>query len=219
MRQVPHVGFALTVGAALLVAGLLTAGGAAGREAAPSRIIDRSLVCDVTERAGVRVLELAAQSGGFQEQHPVRLEKLRTAPASVSLSTGFGFASEKTELVSAAAGQGDAGSVSIGRSCTSVTRKLPLTSRGLKGGAASRMEARYECVTPARIVVRVRAVFGAPRSLRRDPRSGSLSAEGTVKASYVAARTLRGRPLIFASMQQSGKTRLFMMASCVKDAN
>lgn len=211
MRPLSALGVALIVGAALA--------GAVGAEAAPSRVIDRTLVCEVSERAGVRVLELSAQLGGFQQTHPVELEKLRTAPASVSLSTGFGFTSEKTELVGAAAGQGDAGSVSIGRSCTPVSRKVPLTGRGLEGGAASRVETRYECVTPARILVRVRAVFAAPRTLRRDPRTGSLSAQGTVRESYVAARTLRGRPLVFASMLQSRKTRLFMVASCVKDPN
>jgi hypothetical protein len=174
---------ALAFAAALLVAGALAAGlGAAAPEASPSRIIDRTLVCTVAERAGVRV-------------------------------------QNETELVSAAAGAGDAGSVSIGRNCTSLRRKVSLTSRGLSGGAASRLETRYECVTPARIVVRVRAVFGARKSLRRDPRSGSLSAQGTVRESYVAARTLRGRPLIFASMRRSGRARLFMVASCVEDAN
>jgi hypothetical protein len=215
VRRLRHVGLVLALAPALLVVSLLPIAG----RAAPSRVVDRTLVCEVSERAGVRVLELEAKSGGFQEQHPVRLEKLRTAAASVSLWTGFGFGGNETELVSAAAGKGDAGSVSIGQTCTPVRRKLPLTSRGLPGGAASRVETRYECVTPARIVVRVRAVFAAPSSLRRDPRTGSLAAQGTVKESYVAARTLRGRPLVFASMTQSRTTRLFMVPSCVKDPN
>jgi hypothetical protein len=212
MSRLRH--FALAAGVVFLAASVTPTG-----EAAPSRVIDRTLVCKVSERAGVRVLELSAQSGGFQQTHPVMLDKLRTAPATMSLWTGFGFGGNEAELVSAAAGEGDAGSVSIGRSCTSVNRRLPLTARGLAGGAASRVETRYECVTPARIVVRVRAVFAAPSSLRRNPRTGSVTAQGTVKRSYVAARTLRGRPLVFASMRQSRTTRLFMVPSCVKDPN
>jgi hypothetical protein len=208
-------GRSLVVSVGLLGALALSAE-ASGQTA--SRIIDRTLVCTVAERAGVSVLELRAQSGGFKEQKTTS-PKLTTAPASIFLWTGFGFGGNETELVRAAAGTGNAGSLSIGRICSPMKRRVPLRARGLPGGPARRLETSYECFTPARVVVRVRAAFATAKSLRRDPGSGSLFARGTVRESSVAVQTLRGRPILFASLKRSRTARLFLEPSCFEDNN
>jgi hypothetical protein len=204
---------AIAIGALVLISAVVVRSAAAA-----DRVIDRTLLCTVAERAGVNVLELRVQSGGFQQQ-ATPAPKLATAPASIFLWTGFGFGGNETELVRAAAGTGRAGSLSLGRICSPVKRRIPLHAQGLSGGRASRLETFYECFTPARVLVRVRAAFATAKPLRRDPTSGSLFARGTVRESAVAVRTLRGRPILFASLVRSGTARLFLEPGCFEDNN
>ena len=107
------------------------------------------------------------------------------------------------------------GAVYLSRTdCSQTTRRVPLSSRGLRGGQL-RFSARYKCDVPARILVRVRATFTRPVALTRDPRATYLSvAKGRIRAASLAVTTVRGSPIVFASVDDTtGRARLFTSRS------
>ncbi|MEX2210667.1 MAG: hypothetical protein WD689_02750 [Gaiellaceae bacterium] len=100
------------------------------------------------------------------------------------------------------------GSVWIDRVECRATRVLvPLSSRGLRQVDA-RLGARYRCDVPAKVLVRVRAVFTRPVTLL--PQRGYLMARGTISTGSIAVRTRTGRPIFLGSAQDRGKTTAFV---------
>ena len=105
------------------------------------------------------------------------------------------------------------------RACNVVasTRRVPLSPRGLSGGAADYFGDNYTCPAPRKVFVRVRAVLSTPTSFRRDRRTGFLEATAPVQEGVVAVRTQSGKPFAFVSVNQSGKARIFTAPTCVAD--
>jgi hypothetical protein len=106
------------------------------------------------------------------------------------------------------------GSVAF-RGCTSSRLRIRLTSRGLSGGPTA-LGGRYTCEVPARVVIRLRAVFRRPVVLRRQQET--LIATGRIATADLAVATLPGRkPLAFLSVSEvTGKARIFVARStCV----
>jgi hypothetical protein len=110
------------------------------------------------------------------------------------------------------------GYVSLSRTrCTTTKLRLRLSSRGLKGGSTEPDGKSYKCDAPARVLIRVRAVFTRPTGFVRDPQSPWLSvARGTTSTAYVAVATMPDRkPLSFAGANHTtGMARLFIASSC-----
>ena len=215
MRRRLAFGFAL----ALVTVGGTLADVGSTSSSAPPRIIDRTLLCMVTERGGARVLTVAADTGGFERVDPATGEKSRELP-SFAVWSGLGFANGISvgNLVSAAAGQVD-GYVWIGdpSKCVTAKNRVRLTAGRLEGGRASQLGDEYDCLTPRRILVRIRAVFRGPTALRRNARYRLLMARGSVIESYLAIRTPGGKPLVFASASQPARARLFAAGDCTPD--
>jgi hypothetical protein len=168
------------------------------------RVIDRTLLCTTAVQGGIPIVSIRASSGtgsGAVQSGP-----------SFSASTGFardsGFASAGSS------------SLSLNRSrCTEARARVALSAKKLKGGPALSWQ-EYECDAPPRVLVRLRAVFRAPTTLESNRETGyeRLFANGDVKEASLAIRTQAGRPLGFATLNESGQARLFAAASCIEDS-
>lgn len=104
------------------------------------------------------------------------------------------------------------------KACVSTPRRhVPLSSAGLSGGDASHFEEGFQCAGLRRVLVRVRAVLAVPASFRLDRRFLYLEANAPVQEGSIAARTVSGRPLVFARVKGSGKARIFTAPSCIPE--
>jgi hypothetical protein len=167
-----------------------------------SRIVDRTLVCPMS---------------GVGYPDPARFLKVQAQPRLGDSSPDAGVYNLPEVFVDFKTGPDFAhgtGSVRL-QGCTSSRLRLELSRRGLRGGATA-LGDRQNCEVPARVLVRLRAVFKRPVTLRRT--EGTLTASGRIATGYLAVATLPGRkPLVFASVNDAtGKARLFVAGSrCV----
>jgi hypothetical protein len=165
-------------------------------------VIDRTLVCETGITGGIHKVDLIASSAIRQgpQKHDAEIQAVtRTSPFRL-------------------AGIGE-GYMDLSPKCTRSTANVPLTSRGLIGGVASVFEDEYGCPTPQRVLLHVRAVFPSRAALRLgtpfpgEPRRWYTI--GEVDEGAFAVRTLRGKPIAYASFSSAtGKARLFTARSC-----
>jgi hypothetical protein len=100
------------------------------------------------------------------------------------------------------------------------TARIPFTRSGLSRASATQLGNSYDCRPGNRVLVRVRGVFRSPTSLRvrRLPHGITrLVASGTIREGFLAVRSAAGKPLAYAEVFETGKTRLFTAGSCVED--
>lgn len=184
-----------------LIVGSLTASDAraARRQAvadpAASKLIDRTLLCKTGVTGGIREIEVQADP-------PIRaLDRRAALKALTGAYDTLGWTSEY--------------GVQLSTQCKSAP-PIPLTSRGLTGGASTYAE-QFDCTVGRNVLVRVRAVFGAPVKLKRV--RGFLEADGAVREGELAVRTQSGKPLAYGKFVASKRTRLFVAGNCVRDPN
>jgi hypothetical protein len=101
------------------------------------------------------------------------------------------------------------------RACRQSTARVPLSARGLSGGGASPFGEEFDCATPRRFLIRVRAVLQSAAGLRS--RDGFLATRVPAREAQLAVRTLTGKPLVYAETADSGETKLFTATSCVRE--
>lgn len=196
--------------------------------ASATRVLDRTLVCTTTLVGGLREIKVRGHRGIRQgrsewRQLPFAVVGSGTvASATESLENSFAWitAGEPGGHTSMDAPTGwphyphNEGTIAFRRRpCTPSAARVSLTPSRLDGGAASPFGEELDCETPRRVLVRVRAVMQSPPLL-----FGSGQFLRTVvpaRESYLAVRTLAGRPLVFASALASGKARLYTAPSCV----
>jgi hypothetical protein len=194
-------------------------------QSGPSRVFDRTLLCTTLVQAGIRELDVYASSVvrgqvDYQGQKALPAARLGTG-GPVSSGPGQPSAGGVT-LVSGRAGSAreEGGSYFgvAGTHCKRSAMRVPLSPRGLEGGQASPLGSdAFECLPPRTILVRARAVFRSPTRLRIDRRSGSLGTSAALREFSFAARTLSGKPLVYAEVFDTGKARLFVARGCVAD--
>jgi hypothetical protein len=107
--------------------------------------------------------------------------------------------------------------LSLAVRCKQSAMRVPLTTKGLAGFAASPLDDEYQCVVPRRVLVRVRATYRAPTSLRPNRKWGTLEARGVVREGVVAVSTETGRPVALATVNENGKARLYVADHCEPD--
>jgi hypothetical protein len=176
-----------------------------------SRIIDRTVVCRMVDT-------------GFPD--PIRLMRVSASPRNQTydlpptLEARNGPTGETGVRASMQTGPDPwypTGYLQLSRTgCTTTTLRLPLSRRGLTGGPTGPSAKPYACDVPARVLIRVRAVFMRPTRFARDPQSPWLSiARGTISTGYLAVATMPGRkPFFFsAANYTTGKARLFVAPS------
>jgi hypothetical protein len=165
-----------------------------------ARVIDRTLLCSIAMRGGIRKLEIQA-SGATSTGIP-------SFGAMTNWTPDASLVSASTEILSLNPTR-----------CTQAKARVPLAITRLEGGSADSSGREFECETPSRVLVRVRAVFRSPATLETVRPFGYpvLTASGEMKEAALAIRTQSGKPLGFAAVHESGKARLFAAASCVED--
>jgi hypothetical protein len=211
VRSTARAYVAVTVAAA---GALLTAQIGTAAESA-SRIIDRTVVC-------------RAIGTGFPD--PIRFITASASPRNegldvppiLSAHNGPSGEGGLSAFVQTGPDPGHAtGYVGLSRTgCTTTRVRLPLSRKGLRGVSTEPDGESYDCDVPARILIRVRAVFTRPTRFARDPRSPWLSvARGTMATGYLAVATMPARkPLSFsAASHATGKAQLFVSPSLCRE--
>jgi hypothetical protein len=109
------------------------------------------------------------------------------------------------------------GTVGVNRDrCTPVSRRLPLTRRGLVGGAAGTRTAAFDCEATWRVLVRVLAFVDGGTELRRRGRVFRATGAAARLARFSVA-TPTGRLIAYAEVFDSGKARLFTARACTPE--
>jgi hypothetical protein len=194
----------LAAGIAVVAAGSLQAGVASPSAQSASRVIDQTVLCSIAPHGGIRELNLLGKSG-------VRNPRDEFALPVASLHNG-NLSVPPLAWISASPGSMRA---SIGYStdfCRPYSRAVALAPSGLDGARAGLIMERWECAAPRRVVIRFRAEFRRPVSLRRS--EGQRRATGLIRTSSIVARTQTGKALANANVMDSGATRLFHAGSC-----
>lgn len=183
-----------------------------------TRVVDRTLVCKVGMANGARSITVTAQSafrnGSKLEWlaqatvvtpgNPVPAKRNEYMPTLVGMTAGW---PAPAPLTSGALG------INIAL-CSSTRATVPLSPRGLGGGAAGPLGEELKCVTPSRVHVRVRATFATPVTLELDRKDDWQGASARIAKGQLAVRTLSGKPLVYAEVADSGKARVFTARSC-----
>ena len=192
----------------------------ADAETHASPLIDRTLRCTTGIQAGVREMYIEAQAGFRSPEKPGTWKWL----PSVEVTTpGVARGPEQWILGAISAGSpletnadvGGVVSVGIGR-CKAVRVQVPLRSAGLARQAVGQLGERFQCVVPQRILLRVRGAFESDVALLRNP-FGYLSSNGIARSGSLAVRSESGKPIVFATVDQSGAARVFTAKTCVPD--
>jgi hypothetical protein len=96
--------------------------------------------------------------------------------------------------------------------CARITGRPALSPRGLSGGVADIFGDGYECLPPRSILFRMRVLFRRPTAVRVERgRDGTrtLAAQARITRASWVLRTLKGKPIAFADVRETGQTRMF----------
>jgi hypothetical protein len=180
---------------------------AGGRPAtALAQVIDRTLSCTTISLSGRRFAAVGASPANPSTKTPAR----------ATVSTGSARSPIYFLYVEAGPAAGrPAGSVNIGRTRCSRSRKpVPLTRTGLPG-PPNESGTGFRCRAGSRVLLRVRAVLDRPVKWQvAGAKREFTAAKGDVARASIAVRTDAGKPLAFMSLR-SGNTRLFAASKCV----
>jgi hypothetical protein len=203
----------------LLIAGIRQP--LAGAEPAASRIVDRTLSCPVGARAGVRAVTVRGQAGVRDIEDRSKWKFLASATVSGEYApfAGVNAGNPVADLAPGVPARPERLWIATDPTCRS-TARIPFTRSGLYRASATQLGNSYDCRPGSRVLVRVRGVFRSPTSLRvrRLPHGITrLVASGTIREGFLAVRSAAGKPLAYAEVFETGKTRLFTAGSCVED--
>lgn len=227
----------LAIGAGIGVALAAALVSSTGAEQVSTRVVDQTYLCSVAVSNGVRRIRVEARrgfrDGGRWRWHasvgvrndpgglPAKLPPTPSGQIPISYkhwgfgaSTGIDLAYPDPAFFRPHPAQL---SVTTRRACTASRASVPLARRGLDGFAADYFGDEVSCVGPAKVLVRIRAVFVRPASFQLDRSQGELRtqrASGAIREAELAVRTTSGRPLVYASAAAAGTARLFSAAGC-----
>jgi hypothetical protein len=200
------------------------AGSSARAEVDAGVVLDRTYTCAVFFRGGVYLLDTHAHAGTKRGGAWARL------PYAGVRSGVFGGAAgnllawitsgkpTKSTVVDQDYDTFDVatfGTVGVRReSCRQASGSVPLSASGLPGGAVPPLGSEFECYAPKQVVVRVRAVLASPGTLKQG--EDFQTAHVPVREAKLTVRTLKGKPLVYADVQEGGKARLFTANGCTR---
>jgi len=195
-------------------AAVLVAAGAGS--SAPSRIVDRTLVCKPVAYGGVSDVDLMAG--------PPLTTRFGSRSAHLIARTGTTLPSEDLVFVRVLAQArlgtttpfpGPAGVYAHARRCAPSRAPVRLSSTGLPGPPARFADDRT-CSIRGRIVVRVRAKLATPAQWRRSYEPFLVGASGRVEeASLVVRAASSGTVLAYMTVDRTGKTKFWSSTRCV----
>lgn len=211
---------------ALVIALAIGAGSAAHAEpsAPQARVVDRTFACAVFVRGGVYLVDAHAHAGTHLKAKWARLPYAGVRSGVFSGGTGNLLAwITAGEPVAATMVDQDYdtfgatfGTVGVRREgCRATNASVPLTSAGLRGGPVTQLGTKTKCFAPKQVLVRIRAVLAGSGELRagRDYSTSHL----TVQSAKLAVRLPSGKPLVYADVLESGRTRLFAARGCADE--
>jgi hypothetical protein len=170
-------------------------------ETRASRIVDRTFSCATGYVGGI--YQVSVRSHWYEQAGR------RQAFASITTILKDGFL-----------GSISSRSLSVNRlHCRATRQQLPLTTRGLRGGAFSMLPVERDCFTPRRVLVRIRGAFRKPTELKSASPFGypQLQATGAAMRTELVVGTPDGKPIAYASIAGSKKARLFTSSDCEED--
>jgi hypothetical protein len=226
----------LTRGAAVVFVAALVAGvslvHSSGGAAQGPAVIDRTLLCStLAVGGGLYQFEIRAQDGIRENRTTwrslafasARAGRVTIGPSQLEDSlawVGAGRVSHATNLeaydVRSPYPAQTYGTFALNQKlCTRSRARVRLTAKGLDGGRAGQFGEEYDCESPRRVLVRVRATLRTRAPVYRDRHF--VKTKANLKSAYLAIRTRSGKPLAFAAVFESGKARLFTASNCIAD--
>jgi hypothetical protein len=213
--------------ALLGILGFALAGQSAGQGA---RVVDRTVVCAAQLNGGIYEVEIRTQSGavrkGSRWDKPAlamvttgstgaAAQALYNAVAWVVAGTPTGEASLVQTMVGITYPVRTWGTLAMANRCRVSRARTALSAKGLQGAFVDPFGTVFDCPTPRRFLIRMRAVLTASSPLRT--RRGYLATTTTVTQGRVVVATPAGKRLAYAEVASSGRARLFTAPSCVAD--
>jgi hypothetical protein len=190
----------------------------ASAEPAGSRVIDQTMVCSIGKRAGLRQVEIHARTGTRHIEDRTKWKFLASASVTDKSSyPSLGWLAAGGPSYVEPGQKPSNVTLSTAARCKRTSARVPLSAKGLSGFPASPLDDEYHCPVSPRVLVRTRASFRAATSLRPNRRWGTLEARGLVREGVLAVRTETGRPVGLATVNESGKARLYVAHSCKPD--
>lgn len=200
--------------------------------AAAAQVIDRTLLCstlsagggfyqfDIRAQDGIRENRTTWKSLAFAS---ARAGRITIGPSQLDDSlawAGAGRVSHTTNLeeydVMSPYPAQTHGTLALNQKlCTRSRARVRLTAKGLEGGRAGQLGVEYDCESPRRVLVRLRATLRTRAPVYRDRHF--VKTKASLKSAYLAIRTRSGKPLAFAAVFESGKARLFTASNCIAD--
>ena len=178
---------------------------------APAKIIDRTFRC-TPGVDGVPIVDVSGGSGYRKGRRFQWLAQVRFATVGSQFPRDDDY---KPTMAGFTAGwppprgipSGGLG-VHVGY-CKATRAIVPLVRQGLAGGEASQFGDDVRCLPPATVLLRLRAVFRAPISLELDGKQQWLSGNARITKAQLALRTLKGKPLVYGEVAESGEAWLY----------
>lgn len=196
-------GLAVTLALALGTVGHASSGFASPSAPAASRIVDRTVVC---------------QMPGIGSPDPIRFmtfSALSEDPPIMFAGNGPDIET-RISVNTGPTGRLSTGSVALNRrDCTGTNAHVPLAARGLRGGPSTNARKSFECNVPTKVLMRVKARFKRPTAFSRDRETPFvIRARGRITTGSLAIASLQGKPLAFASVNgATGKAQIFVAPS------
>ncbi len=175
----------------------------AGARVEASRIVDRTFLCESGFVGGLYQLDVHSQYSKPQGSSELIV-----------------YSSVTRNIYEAPLGGMSSSGVSIHRErCVPTKGALKLSTTGMRGGAVPPLGTTSTCMTPRRVLLRVRAVFERPVTPQTSRRFGfpQLIAEGSVREAALAIGTRAGKAIAYLSITGTERARLFTVRACEED--
>jgi hypothetical protein len=194
-----------------------------------SRVVDRTFSCAPGYLGGVYSITVRARTGvgrtGSVWQQPplATVGSSLVGAAQFSIQNSLAWISAGQPAPAAPVSPADPelplrawGTVGVQSGvCRASPARVPVGTRGLVRAAVGPFEETYDCDTPRRVLVRVRATLAGTGALSSF--HGYLRTTVPTRTAEVMVRTPSGRPVSYVRVQEPGKAGLFTAPGCVED--
>jgi hypothetical protein len=194
-----------------------------------SRVVDRTFSCAPGYLGGVYSISARARTGvgkaGTVWQQPplATVGSSLVGAAQFSIQNSLAWISAGQPAPAAPVSPADPelplrawGTVGVQSGvCRALPVRVPVGTRDLARATVGPFEETYDCDTPRRVLVRVRATLAGTGALTSF--HGYLRTTVPTRTAEVMVRTPSGKPVAYVRVQESGKASLFTAPECVED--
>ena len=192
-------------------------------------VVDRTFSCAPGYLGGVYSITARARTGvgktgsGWEQPPLATIGSSLVGAAQFSIENSLAWVSAGTPAAAAPVSPanpelplGAWGTVGVQAGvCRGSSARVPLGTRGLVRAAVGPFEEIYDCDTPRRVLVRVRATLAGVG--RFTSFHGFVRTTVPTRAAEVMVRAPSGKPVVFVRVQEPGKASLFTARGCVED--